>query len=819
MLQLIQNSVQLSQSDRAGFIVKLEVDKASGESSLNWVIPAESTAMAFDDVLHLPDLSSKNRTTYRVVETSPAGDQFRHVYELASHREALVAVHGIGEQPELSHATTYAQAILRNLDEVYEQPYFIDEVGRVKTRQLRITWRPYRIEKTPRGGSLVFTDVYEHYWQPFVRGSRLGNFSGFLRSMLISDSPLPHRMKGVAVPLIALLVPLLVAVVLSETSTWAAAGFGGLVSLAGVLVAALIMRSNWFGVLIASLIGTASGLVAAASINSASAGPLSSPAIMSNLLAMGLTVVGALVIGRSSDAFPFWAPVKLARIGTWAVMLLTVAGAVVMTSEMLGIAAAEDVSGAIDELVSATATSRSLMTLATGLAVIVVALLGVGWISRKGGIIAIGAIAVIEVAIAVKELVPTETSSRFNPVAQFVLGLIAAGILGWIVNHLGDALRYLDSNPDNFEIRDNLTKSGADLLASLHESDRYKRIVVVGHSMGTMVAYDMLLRYWQRVFDFLPTSDYADYSHFEESTIPTLYANVLADPSRVEPERLEEIADFVATADSDARAEYWRAQTKIVARLGEHGQKRWLVTDLVTLSCPYTYAHFTFPDLEFSFLARRRASLPPITQSALPNLRYKVQDKYRFHQSAMFAATKWWNFYYENDLVGGPVAPLFGPGVRDIEVSDRGLLTRLFPVNHTNYPHDRRIQSMLRLILSQEIQHEPESSDVNGLVDQGQLVVNAILGDYEAGRKSSSQLSTPPTSSFWSVSGRLARIRRADPILRRVGSSVSGDDASSIIDRDQSTPLPLDYRFATPEAEATIDAVDSQRKSDSDDHD
>ena len=58
------------------------------------------------------------------------------------------------------------------------------------------------------------------------------------------------------------------------------------------------------------------------------------------------------------------------------------------------------------------------------------------------------------------------------------------------------------------------------------------------------------------------------------------------------------------------------------------------------------------------------------------------------HHAALFAATRWTNLYFpaswllRGDFVGGPVAPLFGHGVRDVPVrtaARRGWLA------HTRY--------------------------------------------------------------------------------------------------------------------------------------
>jgi hypothetical protein len=56
------------------------------------------------------------------------------------------------------------------------------------------------------------------------------------------------------------------------------------------------------------------------------------------------------------------------------------------------------------------------------------------------------------------------------------------------------------------------------------------------------------------------------------------------------------------------------------------------------------------------------------------------------HHAAHFAVTQWTNIYYKNDWVGGPVAPEFGNGVRDIELVAEDKALRQVPLStHTKY--------------------------------------------------------------------------------------------------------------------------------------
>ena len=72
------------------------------------------------------------------------------------------------------------------------------------------------------------------------------------------------------------------------------------------------------------------------------------------------------------------------------------------------------------------------------------------------------------------------------------LSLLLAGVLLIVqfvlVNYLGDAARYLSPLPGNIKLRQTIRKECIELLQTLHESRRYDRIIVVGHSLGSVIA-------------------------------------------------------------------------------------------------------------------------------------------------------------------------------------------------------------------------------------------------------------------------------------------------------------------------------------------
>ena len=100
------------------------------------------------------------------------------------------------------------------------------------------------------------------------------------------------------------------------------------------------------------------------------------------------------------------------------------------------------------------------------------------------------------------------------------------------IQFIGDAVRYTVPTPENIETRSKIRQQGIDLLRKLHEDkdedepDRntYDRIVLVGHSLGSIIAYDILSFLWS-----------ANNKVFEHTT----------DSNLLEQNALREISDYV----------------------------------------------------------------------------------------------------------------------------------------------------------------------------------------------------------------------------------------------------------------------------------
>jgi hypothetical protein len=183
--------------------------------------------------------------------------------------------------------------------------------------------------------------------------------------------------------------------------------------------------------------------------------------------------------------------------------------------------------------------------------------------------------------------------------------MAARALVNTTTSPLVDATRYLDPSPYSYAARRAIRGGLVDLLGALNDG-RYSRIIVVAHGVGTVIAYDALTAFW---------ADQHDNSW--------------------------RITDFVTVGSTLALA------------------------DLV-ITRPPLFSGFTSSDAAlrhelFNGLIRRGALVvcPPRSETPL----------------GPFAVTRWTNLWFpvvrgsrRGDWFAGALGPLFGPGIRDIEV-------------------------------------------------------------------------------------------------------------------------------------------------------
>jgi hypothetical protein len=277
-------------------------------------------------------------------------------------------------------------------------------------------------------------------------------------------------------------------------------------------------------------------------------------------------------------------------------------------------------------------------------------------------------------------------------IAAVVLFYLIYLAINFLLPLFGDAASYLSAQTDTVGSRQALRERGLKLLRALHEEAEYDRIVIVAHSLGTVLAYDLLQLLWH---DVGPTKD--------------------NQPSDKAVAALEKVAEFSKAPKPDWKdggvAAYqdlqWAAYTELrqqkPAPKGEDGtpakQGGWKVSDFVSLGSPLASAQFLVTEGKKDFDRMKRERVLP---TAPPQPRDGAQafvsedavtKKKSTHHASVFSTVRWTNIYDEfdpliftrGDVIGGPVASeeVLGPAIKDIDVTIKRHGKRLF--SHNSY--------------------------------------------------------------------------------------------------------------------------------------
>ncbi len=185
-------------------------------------------------------------------------------------------------------------------------------------------------------------------------------------------------------------------------------------------------------------------------------------------------------------------------------------------------------------------------------------------------------------------------------IASFVLKALGDE---FVVGYAGDAARYLEPRAGNIARRQEIREAGARLLDGLHDKGRYSRIVVYGHSLGSVIAYDIISHAWAR------SSRNRDPVARTSSRALLALEDVLNPrPGRGgDPPAIEQIQAM----QHEAWLEYQR------------NGFQWRISDLVTTGSPLAHARWLLnldSTTQFSELVAERSfpTCPPQTERAPP---------------------------------------------------------------------------------------------------------------------------------------------------------------------------------------------------------
>jgi hypothetical protein len=281
--------------------------------------------------------------------------------------------------------------------------------------------------------------------------------------------------------------------------------------------------------------------------------------------------------------------------------------------------------------------------------------------------------------------------------------VVATGLTAWLhskaTRYFGRVVRYTRAYPENIAARQAVRKRGLALLTALHDGS-YQRVVIVAHSLGTILALDLLSYFW---------AQRAAARQIKEGT-PEFQALC----------KLEGVATQMVdrkNTDPNWLKQYFDAQRALhKASL----QAKWLISDLVTLGSPLTHAAFLLAsndtDLRDRFAARELPESPPFRETLDPKNLQRAQgtnelpiaavanesrlmsfpdpkpesDVWYLHHAAPFAVVRWTNIYdparfiFCGDVISGPLADVFGPAIKDVDLRKlRGAQSWRF--THTDY--------------------------------------------------------------------------------------------------------------------------------------
>jgi hypothetical protein len=253
-----------------------------------------------------------------------------------------------------------------------------------------------------------------------------------------------------------------------------------------------------------------------------------------------------------------------------------------------------------------------------------------------------------------------------------VLLWIAVGqVTRFFLGSLGDAVRYLNPDPPNVEARRAIRTAGLTLLRGLHEDPlrRYKRIILVGHSLGSVIAYDIITWFWQ------------EQHHLVELGRASGERNILA-THPIEPAHPPDEDKSPLKGLRDESIDLETLRDRQLALWQEYRGKGlpWLITDLITLGSPLAHADVLLADgrenLCIGKKQREFPTCPPAEEDERDcGLLWRTYDDAGrrrevriLHHGAPFAVTRWTNLFFPADVIGGPVSDVLGKGIKDVRL-------------------------------------------------------------------------------------------------------------------------------------------------------
>lgn len=298
------------------------------------------------------------------------------------------------------------------------------------------------------------------------------------------------------------------------------------------------------------------------------------------------------------------------------------------------------------------------------------------------------------------QLIAPQWAIKWKWAPTAIAGAFGVALHRMVLASFGRVVRYTRAGPDNIAAREAVRERGLKLLEALHKGSDYKRIVIVSHSLGTILALDLLNYFWSRreaarsiregtpEFNALCELETAA-SHIDRTKHEPLLLKTYLEAQRTLRLLLaKRTAPVPATSSAPASDD-----------------ERWLISDFVTLGSPLTHAEFLLAkddsDLRERIVARELPKSPPFREDLDPKTLERAKrtgklpissttkptglfsfphpriiDAWQMHHAAPFAVVRWSNIYdpsrfvFCGDVVGGPLAKNFGPAIIDVNLRD-----------------------------------------------------------------------------------------------------------------------------------------------------
>jgi hypothetical protein len=288
-------------------------------------------------------------------------------------------------------------------------------------------------------------------------------------------------------------------------------------------------------------------------------------------------------------------------------------------------------------------------------------------------------------------------------VIAMILVVVGGSAKSFLTRYLGDVARYVSAKPRNIRVRQEARQRGLMLLHQIEESRRYDRIIVVGHSLGSILAHDLVMLAWAKAAGEIQLQENSSLYDAFRTCEMTGEALVIAagykkmDLSSSYRNKRGSSCGDTRNVDRDKVAglqrEFRERQRDVFRRLGETNASgatkppsgSWLISDLVTVGSPLTHAEFLIArslcELRAMVSLGEALRCPPAFQmddNDNPHFMFKRKSlgTWEPHHAAAMAPVRWTNIYdpsgpllfLSGDLVSGPLARDFGPGVVDVRV-------------------------------------------------------------------------------------------------------------------------------------------------------